>query len=676
MMRIFLFCLCVILGMGSVQAKVDFRNNTPDEVKLKKRALRLAKNSKWEEVSKWIKVCKAKRLCSDNGELQLMFIYPMLQPENHLEDADGDEKWLAWLERIKKWEATTEDKELAHVLKMNFWYRFSWEVDDRAERGKRLAKAMELYEEKAEGGVDDPWFYFTAMRMARYSGWEEERAKREVFLPGIEQEPRNSMLISAYGDWLRVSWFDPNVDEYRFYRSLIDLMPGSLGELVYTQILLTKKAHHIGTYSPEEVDWEAMKTGAELLFQEHPKAYESMEKFMMFASKHDELEEGVELLEGASEEAFENFSNESPFGRILQLSTLYESELERVNYIKPDPHQGVDHVYELAWMPDGESYVVNAGRKGVAVIGADLDERGHSYNSKDGRVLKEFAVSPDGKFIAISSSYDAQEKRSESLIYICELGEQGFREVKVFLVPPRKSIQLRFSADGRFLFSSHAVEKAYNYKGKVPIRGLDVCEWQAEGAEFRSLVHIKKAGFYIGDLRNFSGEGKWMYYAEKGIRRIDLSNLEAEPELIIDVEKDGLGKVSDYDFIQEGELIIALCYGKKTGAQLAVYDTQTRELVAKRSLKEFKGYTYLIEALPGKKGELTDFFMAGSHGGLIRMTYDSKSKEFQMRSIDFGNGLSVYSMAISPQREDGYRVTIGTNGGMIGNWKVQPLVAE
>lgn len=678
--RVCFVIVCAFMLSCEVRAELHFCSNHPDEVEVMRRAQKLVKQGKWSQIEKWLIECEEKRLRMDSGELQMMFVHYAVSADQQLSDKLPDKRWMQWLAKVKKWEKVAKRKDIVAAVKIEFWGAYAWKARGtefankvNADQWKvfreRLAVMEELYEEVKKEENQYPWFHKAALTLALGQSWSNERTYEEVLQPGIRAEPENLTLLRNYAYRLQPRWYGKKGDDYRFFKDVVARYPSDLGDEMYARLLLRNKLHEIINYKPDLVDWDAMKSGVEILIQKYPKATQMMEFFMSFAERHGEFEEGVELLARANPEAFENFSKSSPYGSVLHLSTELESELERVNYFKPKPNVGSDNVGGVAWLPSGEQYLVSSGFRGVHLFHRDAVQSSDRFVPSDERprLICHVVLSPDGKHIAVSSHFDLYYGYEDSRVYILEVVGEELKLVKELKSEPRAALELCFSGDGKRLYQSHYITKSRN-KG-VGVKGVDVCLWQKEDAKFEPLIRHKNDPSWIFDVQSLP-DSPYTYVTDKGVKRYLDSDLTAPPVDIISKEHAEIGVISDMEFLLDGKYFVLLQRPGQGSQFVCVYETEGGALVAREKMK-IKGHsTDAVTSSALDTPTSADFFIVGPHGGLLRLRFDTEARTVEVVSADYGNGQKFYAVMVSPAQEGKVRVTAGSADGMVGNWDV------
>lgn len=640
-----------------------------------KKAQRLAKRGSWGQIEQWLIECEQGKLRTESGELQMMFVHYGVAANANLSRSMPDAKWHVWLKKIEKWEPNAQRKDIVAAVKLDYWNSYAWKArsNGRAYKVKgeqwqgfreRLGVSLDIYEQALKGGVKHPWFYTEALSVALGMGWSNERTLEDVLKPGLALEPENLQLLRDYAYRLEERWYGEKHDDYRFFKTIPSLIPGELGEEMYTRIILRKKLQEITGYQYDLVDWPLMQRGMRKIVSKYPKSTQMMRFFMSFAERHGEFDKGVALIKSASPEAYTYFSEKGEFGRVLKLHDTLGSELQRVNYFKPKPNLGVDDVSSIAWLPDGEKYVASSRWRGLHLMHKNGVESLDRFDPS-GKCLVEVAISNDGEYIAVASNYDAQYGYKDTKIYILRVEGDSLELEKEVVLDPINTMALSFSGDDSKLLVS------YYTKNNAP-RGLYAVDWRSDSPKCEKLYQVGARAGWIRRVISPKGEN-YVIVVNDGIKKLPLTAGGAAEQLVTKKEAPQ-GELCDIALLGGARYLAVLSWHHELKQLLYVYDLELGKRVIEKRVDELLGRSWKLAELPLQSGS-SDLLMVGVHGGLVRWGVDLNENNIQLISVDHGNGQKLGGLAVSPRRDDGVQVTVGSWKGMMGNWLL-PAASE
>lgn len=667
------FCICVLslCFVWTAQAELHFCKNHPDEIRIMKKAQRLAKRGDWAAIENWLIQCENERLRTDNGELQLMYVHYGVAAGNHLNKNMPDQKWEEWLSKIERWEPEAQRSDIVASLKLDFWGSYAWKArsNSRANKvsrdqwklfGERLNVMKSIFDEAQKNQITHPWFYTKAMTMALGLGWSNKKTEIEVLRPGLQIDPENLQLLRSYKYRLEPRWYGEKNDDYRFFKSVASQIGGDLGAEVYARLILREKLHNITSYQYDLVDRFMFEKGIGEIVRKYPKATQMMRHFMSFAERYDAFDEGLELIKSASPEAYAYFMEEGQYGQIVRLAK--QNEIERINYFKPQPNLGGDEITRITWFPDGERYLATSQWRGVHLLDKNGVESLDRFDPK-GKPMGAVAVTNDGNYVAAASQYDGNYKRKDTKVYILQVVGDKLELVREYSIPAHDVKHLTFSGDDAYLLVTH--QKSANGP-----RGVFTLNWQDDNVEIDNVYSVgARAGFIPRSISLTGSNEVWV--AHKGLKKI---NLNGKRHIVDVVKQEDIPKGDLHDFClsSDGRYAVVITgdvWRPENGQQFYVYDTNSGELLIERKVREFAGASWKLAALP-LSGEQLHIVMGGHYGGVVQWEIDLSAKTAEVVSAGYGNGQKFIGLAVSPLRDDGVQITAGSWNGMIGNWLV------
>lgn len=681
-LRVFFVSLLSLSLVTCAQAKPRKQAKLVTGDDVKKRATQLVNQNAWGEIEDWIIKLEKSRNRTPDGRLMLDYVHYGIATGAFLERHETDAKWLAWYEKIDQWSKNAKRSDIAAAIKIDFWTSYAWKgrtnklaKDVEPQQWKRfrerLLKAKVIYDAELDGGQKCVGFYAEAMTLALGAGWSSEQTLEQLVIPAIRVEPESLRVYYAFLVQLEPKWGGNEHDDYRFLSTLPDLIVGEIGAEMYARVLLYKKQHEITGYQYDLVDWDTVKAGAESVLRKYPKASTFAEIYIGFAMRYGETEYVVERVQTLAQPAFQQFSKNSTYGRAISLSEELDGGMKALNFFKPMGNLSGDYMIGPAWLPSGEGYFMTAGYKGVEKFSKDGVQVAEYF--KTDRNFKYLCISPDGKYLAAATSYDAK-KWETSKIYVLDVSGDGMELVREIDVTASNSKSICFSSDGETLYYSSLLPSGYNKKEDVQFNELQYCRWREEGAEFQRLFLIK-GPHVISDLK-VHPSGKYLYCSLDGLRRFDLEDMNEPAEVLINGKNDPLGYVWDFDFIGDTGDIVAIRFKKKRGHYLSVIDGETGRLITDAPINQFIGHFYTVASTRMAESGKYQFFATGKAAALGCWEYDLKSNNLELIDVGYGNGQNGTTIGVSPRMKEGVRVTVGTEHGMIGNWLIPSFPLE
>jgi hypothetical protein len=640
------------------------------------KARRHAKLKRWNKVEDWLVALESSRKVTSTGRLQSDYVHIGASANSVLSKSQSDEEWEEWYQSIEAWGRESARQDIVASFKLDFWTAYAWKGrTNKFAREvtkeqwllfrERLEEAEKVYNETVTRGCEYAWFYSEAMSLALGQGWSNKRTYDELYQKAVKLDPESQEVYYYFVNRLQPKWYGEGHDDYHFMRGILDDVPGELGEEIYARVLTHDKLHEIVNYQYDLVDYEALKSGARSIMKKYPSDITFMERYMSFCLRYGDLEESVRGIREVSATAYELFTQRSPYGRALGLGDEYPGTAQRLNYFKPQGNLGVDGIQGAVWLAGGEEYVVCAENRGVqkfAANGQDVLER----FMISGRSMKHLALCPQRRFLAVVTSYDTMKQNEQSLVYVFDMKEGRFDLLKTIWVPARNSTSICFSADGETLFYSHVLLSKYRKNTESHLNGISYCHWREENARFEVVLEDEGPDG-MGKLK-VSPDGRYLYFYWTGLWRFDLANLQyGKAEQVISPKGNPYGYVWDYGFLEGGENLIVIRNSAKRGQSLTVHDAQSWKMLAHKPLKEFIGTFRALAVHP----EENAFYMTGEAALAAGYSYDPDKKHIALQSVWSGNGQEGDSISVSPKVHGGYRVTAGTENGMIGNWELE-----
>jgi len=232
-------------------------------------------------------------------------------------------------------------------------------------------------------------------------------------------------------------------------------------------------------------DWDLIKKAFLTVARKHPKNNIWFSRMVKFAHRYDEVDKVFEMLAEAAPVAAKQFISKDPFGyAISQAKETDELGLELVKYFKPEGYYGGSAINSIEWHPTLNQFVTAGAYQGVMICSPESDD-GIWTKGFQNWYINQVAYSPDGKYLALSSTMGRSGRGKEDYIMVFDLDEKGIPQKQIATIPhvARQGRGLVFSADSTriftgFMYHDQASKKRFKWN-----YGVDYVDWQEKDAK-------------------------------------------------------------------------------------------------------------------------------------------------------------------------------------------------
>ncbi|HTS38454.1 MAG TPA: hypothetical protein VMH04_22460 [Candidatus Solibacter sp.] len=206
-------------------------------------------------------------------------------------------EWKAHMKLIENWKDSYPKSVTAPIALAESYVSYGWAArgtgysDDVSQSGwklfgQRAAKAKQILNDAAVGGVKCPDWYIAMQLVSRAEGWPLEQA-RDLFLKAAKFEPGYQYYYRVFAGYLQPKWSGKEGDAARFAEEWADRIGGEAGDLLYYQIA---EVIVCACADPEfgHFSWARAQKGFAALEKTYGPSLVSVNAFALMATKNTE----------------------------------------------------------------------------------------------------------------------------------------------------------------------------------------------------------------------------------------------------------------------------------------------------------------------------------------------------------------------------------------------------
>lgn len=603
------FCLEALSAKEQDYYSPPKLDNRAEQIKVFKKASKnLFDERNWDDLEKLFTNNRNNKSRLISGEPSLKYLYLGIGVGNYYDHDDSDDKWMQWYEIINDWEIAYPDSIVVPVIKLDFWCDLARKAsnDKRLSYSLRINRAYDHFKESVSkypnGVYPCPHIYFEISSVVTHQKWSFDKKFREILIPLMAVDASYFHAYSILDNTYKKSRDDEAGDVYKYYKFISDQIPGALGDEVYARLLIKNMGREVAEYRVDLVDWDILSAGMMESIKNSPKSSLNVRDIVSMSIKHGKQIEIVNRIKELNPDLLDVFYKGSLLGLAVE-QHLEEpvSTLEFVKYLIPESGHRDYRVESLLLDSLKDEVLAAYAQSGIMEV-SSFNDKMKELISGDGRYTGDIFISPNQKTLLSISKWDSFYKRDDKLIKIYRRGVRlskgrvGYIKNALLQDPLPQSQKWKLSKKQTFskgVITSAVFSKNSNsiyflqHEGPYDVekKEYECCklyrwDWRKWGESPALIRHMPSNKYHTNLI--LSDDEKTLYMSQKGLVKVDLTDLRKEPVYFPFYKTERILKmikVKGDDFF--------LCLTKAGGADYVVAVSSKRgKVIEREKLKE------------------------------------------------------------------------------------------